>query len=312
MAPVLAVWPFRGHRRGVQFALIAARPTPTNTALARALIGGASWLELTPQEALERLGPGDVALGRLDVLGSLDGIDDGLWALGALAARGVTVLNEPAALIATHDKLLTARLLRRHRIPHPATTHLRDGRFGAPALPLPAVLKPRFGSWGREVYRCDDAGSLRRTLELVRERSWFRRHGALVQKLVPPGGYDLRVVVAAGRVVGAAYRIAADGEWRTNVALGAARRPVSCIPSDAAGLAVAAATAAGAALVGVDLLPTTDGGWTVIELNGAVELTAEYSPWADVFAETALLLERLARHAAGEPAHDLAPLRLTA
>jgi hypothetical protein len=35
-----------------------------------------------------------------------------------------------------------------------------------------------------------------------------------------------------------------------------------------------------------------DGGWVVIELNGAVEFTSEYSEWDDVFAESALLLER--------------------
>ena len=56
-------------------------------------------------------------------------------------------------------------------------------------------------------------------------------------------------------------------------------------------MAVAAARAAGAALVGVDLLPTPDGGWVVIELNGAVEYTSEYSDWVDVFSESALLLE---------------------
>ena len=43
--------------------------------------------------------------------------------------------------------------------------------------------------------------------------------------------------------------------------------------------------------VGVDLLPASDGGWVVIELNGAVEFTSGYSEWVDVFAESALLLE---------------------
>jgi glutathione synthase/RimK-type ligase-like ATP-grasp enzyme len=81
------------------------------------------------------------------------------------------------------------------------------------------------------------------------------------------------------------------GEWRTNVDLGAVRRAVDDVPREAAATAVAAARAAGAVLVGVDLLPGDAGGWVVVELNGAVEFTAEYSRWCDVFAETALLLE---------------------
>src|SRR5262249_27551099 len=158
-----------------------------------------AWEVLTPQTALETLRPGDGALGRLDVLPTLDGVDDGLWALGTLAARGVHVLNDPAALLATHDKLLTARILRRHRIPHPNTLHVRDGGVH-PRFSGPVVVKPRFGSWGSEVHRCEDPVTLEETLARVSAETWFQRHGALVQELVPPQGYDLRVVVAAGRV----------------------------------------------------------------------------------------------------------------
>lgn len=118
-----------------------------------------------------------------------------------------------------------------------------------------------------------------------------RRHGALVQTLVPPQGYDLRVLVAGGRIAGAAYRIASPGEWRTNVSLGAVRRQVDDPPREAAALALAAARAVGTSLVGVDLLPTPEGGWVVVELNGAVEFTTDYSTWYDVFAEAALLLQ---------------------
>ena len=249
---------------------------------------------MTPQHALETLRPGDAALGRLDVLPTLDGMDDGLCALGALAARGVHVLNEPAALLAAHDKLLTARLFRRRSISHPVTIHLRDGRpIAEPRYPI--VLKPRFGSWGLEVCRCEDRPSLVEALARVRETAWYRRHGALVQELVPPQGYDLRVLVAAERVVGAVYRVAAEGEWRANVALGGVRRPVIEPPLEAFALAVAAARATGIALVGVDLLPDPYGGWTVVELNGAVEFSPEYAPWGDVFAEAALALEADAR-----------------
>jgi glutathione synthase/RimK-type ligase-like ATP-grasp enzyme len=168
------------------------------------------------------------------------------------------------------------------------------------------VVKPRFGSWGRAVHRCDDARTLDETLARVSHEAWFERHGALVQQLVPPKGYDLRLVVAAGRIVGAVHRIAATGEWRTNVNLGAVRRTVEDPSPSACALAVAAARAAGAALVGVDLLPTPDGGWVVIELNGAVEFTSEYSEWVDVFAESALVLEGaiLERHVAAASATE--------
>jgi hypothetical protein len=35
--------------------------------------------------------------------------------------------------------------------------------------------------------------------------------------------------------------------------------------------------------VGVDLVPDVAGGWTIIELNGAVEFTDEYNVTEDVF-----------------------------
>jgi RimK family alpha-L-glutamate ligase len=275
----------------MRLALVACRPTPTNDALAAAGPTDERWETMTPHDALETLRPGDVALGRLDVLPTLDGMDDGLWALGTLAARGVVVLNEPAALMAAHDKLITARLLRRHDIPHPHTWHVRKGR-PAPRWPRPVVLKPRFGSWGLEVHRCDDPAALDSALAAVRRSTWYRRHGALVQELVPPQGYDLRVLVAGGRVVGAAFRVAAPGEWRTNIALGGVRRAVAEPPREAAALALDAARVSGAALVGVDLLPDGRGGWVVAELNGAVEFTQDYAPWHDVFAEAAAALRR--------------------
>jgi RimK family alpha-L-glutamate ligase len=289
-------------------ALIACRPTPTNDALVRAACDDVCWKSLTPQEALVALRSGDVALGRLDVLPTLDGIDDGLWALGALGARGVVVLNDPAALLAAHDKLLTARLLRQNGLPHPRTWHARSGR-PEPRPLAPVVVKPRFGSWGRDVYRCDDADALRTKLAQVRDEPWYRRHGALVQELIPPQGYDLRVLVAAGRVVGAVNRVAAPGEWRTNVALGGVRRPLDEPPAVAGRVALDAARAVGISLVGVDLLPDGRGGWIVLELNAAVEFTAEYASWHDVFAETVAGLTREAR-ARRESDAALLPSRL--
>lgn len=258
------------------FAVIAHRATPTNTRL-----GGV----LTPAQALARLGPGDVALGRLDVLESLDGVEPGLWALDRLAAAGVSVLNGRRTLVAAHDKLMTAHALFDAGVPHPRTLHVAPW-LPEPELEPPLVFKPRFGSWGRDVIRCDDDEAIERTRAYVETRPWYHATGALAQKLVAPRGFDLRVVIAGGRVVGAVRRVAADGEWRTNVALGARREPVRPA-TDACEIALAAARAVGGALVGVDLLPADAGTWVVLEVNGAVDFTSAYSLEDDVFAAAA-------------------------
>lgn len=216
----------------------------------------------------EQVEPGDVVLGRLDVLETLDGVEPGLYELLRLERRGFDVLNSSEALLAAHDKLRTARLLHAAHLPLPKTVHVRYP--SVPPFQPPYVVKPRFGSWGRDVYLCHDGEALLRRLTDLLERPWFRRHGALVQEALPNHGRDLRVVVAGERVVGAGERIAASEEWRTNVSCGGELRPTKLDP-DAAELARVAAAVIDADFVGVDLMPTTDGRLFVLELNGAVE-----------------------------------------
>ena len=269
----------------MRFAIVAHGPSLTNLALAARGWNGVPGELLNPREALLTLSRGDVALARLDVCEQLDGIEEGLWALERLEEAGVTVLNPPSALLRAHDKLLTARVLRRAGLPHPRTT-LVERHSPLPDLDLPAVLKPRFGSWGRDVVLCHDRSELECALEALAFRGWFRATGAVAQELIPPLGHDLRLVVAGGRLVGAAKRVAAAGEWRTNVALGAQAVPTTP-PPVASQLALAAAAASGLDLVGVDLLPTGPGGFCVIELNGAVDFRPVYSlPGSDAHADT--------------------------
>jgi RimK family alpha-L-glutamate ligase len=267
-----------------RFAVVSGRATPTSVRLGPVL---------SPAQAVARLEPGDVALGRLDVLPSLDGIEPGLWALEVLERRGVIVLNGRDTLATAHDKLATAEALACAGIPHPPTSHVAPW-LPMPSLESPLVLKPRFGSWGRDVTRCDDAEDVARATGAARLRAWFNATGAVAQRLVPPAGFDLRVLVAAGQVVGGIMRRAAPGEWRTNVALGAHRIPVTP-PQDACELALAAAEAIGGDFVGVDLLPLPGDGWIVLELNGAVDFNSAYSFETEIFSTVReVLLERYA------------------
>lgn len=284
-----------------RFALVARATTATNRDLLRAAgHRGYEAAQLCPDAASGWLERGDIALGRLDVLPSLDGPEAGFEALRRLEHKGVTVLNRPGAVLAAHDKLVTALRLAANGLPHPRTAHVGSGE--PPDFEFPVVVKPRFGSWGRDVRRCTSRSGLRRYLRKLGGRPWFERQGALVQELVATPGRDLRLVVAAGEVVGAIERMAKPGEWRTNVALGATRRPVEPPPA-AAYLATRAAEAIGADLVGVDLLPDGDGGWIVLELNGAVDFTDEYAiGGGDVFERAVGALACSARRLREEPA----------
>lgn len=254
---------------------IVASPTRTNVQLVdawRAL--GVDALVASPEEALRRLRRGDAALFRLDVLPTLDGVEPGLEAAAVLEDRGVRILNRPAALLATHDKLATARILGAAGLPHPRTLHVSsDAR--PTGLTFPCVVKPRFGSWGEDVHLCATARDFDRTLRSIRDRAWWLRHGALAQELVAPVAHDLRLVVAGDLVVAAARRTAAPGEWRTNVSLGGRVAPTE-VEDEARRLAIRAAQAIGVDLVGVDLLPAGES-WTVLELNGAVDFDRGYA-----------------------------------
>jgi RimK family alpha-L-glutamate ligase len=240
---------------------------------------------VSARAARDLLRPGDVTLGRLDVLPTLDGVEPGLLELLLLESSGFTVLNGARTLLRCHDKWRTAQVLQAAGLPHPATVVVAGTRRPI-SLEPPVVVKPRFGSWGAAVELCDTHAEVEDCLARASATSWFRRHGALVQELVPSAGVDLRVVVAGGEVVGAIERVAQAGEWRTNTSLGAVRRPVDP-PADARALAIAAAVAVGASLVGVDLLPLAAGGYTVVELNGAVDFNVEYGVGRDALVACA-------------------------
>jgi RimK family alpha-L-glutamate ligase len=244
---------------------------------------------LDPAAALRRLAPGDTAVIRLDVLKTLDGVEPGLTAVAKLERRGVRVINPLRALLAVHDKLATSRELVFAGIPHPRTAHVTSAAELARCDP-PVVIKPRFGSWGQDVWRCETRADVSRAAHRVAVRNWFSRGGALVQEVVQPPRADLRLLVAGGRVVGSAHRLAAPGEWRTNVSLGGKLVPAQADPA-ARRLGARAADAIGAGFVGVDLLPT-ESGWIVLELNAAVDFDDTYSwPGRDVFAEAASALQ---------------------
>jgi glutathione synthase/RimK-type ligase-like ATP-grasp enzyme len=282
-------WTLGGKDCAVHVALVAHRIDAPASDLA------AGWRALDidarvlgPDAALQRLSRGDVALMRVDVRPTLDGVEAGLSVVPALRIAGVRILNPPWALIGAHDKVETARRLRRAGLPHPHTAPIFAGAR-PPDIEPPVVVKPRFGSQGREVHLCATETDLRHCLAVLEERGWYRRSGGVIQSLVPAASRECRVTVAGGRPVACAERIVSRGDWRTSPAQ--RFRAVRGAPAtEALDLAVAAAGSIGGDLVSVDLLP--DGtGHVVLDVNAVAILDPQHALFGgDLFAEAASAL----------------------
>src|SRR5262245_1280722 len=161
----------------MRVALVAHHESETNLRLVEAAPLGVQAEIVRPSRIRGWLGPGDAALARLDVLRSLDGMETGSWEVGLLENEGIPVLNPLSALMATHDKLQTARLLEAAGLPHPRTIHLEDTSDGA-SVELPVVIKPRFGSWGRDVMLCTTRRQLTEAPEETSAAPRVPTHGA--------------------------------------------------------------------------------------------------------------------------------------
>jgi len=197
--------------------------------------------------------------------GSLEQVVFRMDVLHRLEARGVPVFNPPAALEACVDKYLASARLDAAALPVPPTCVCQDADTALEAfqrLGGDVVVKPLFGSEGRGMVRVADAEIAWRTF-----RTLERTQSVLyLQKFIAHPGWDLRVFVLDGKVLTAMRRHAKGDAWRTNVAQGGRAEPVS-LNANEEHLAVAAARAVGAVAAGVDLLPTGNGAYVVLEVN---------------------------------------------
>src|SRR5205807_2664993 len=213
--------------------------------------------------AADSLGGFDGVMVRTMPRGSLEQVVFRMDVLHRLQARGVAVLNPPAAVETCVDKYLASARLAAAGLAVPPTAvcqHADAALEAFAALGGDVVVKPLFGSEGRGMVRVSDPELAWRTF-----RTLERTQAVLyLQQFVPHPGWDLRVLVLGGRVLAAMRRHARD-DWRTNVAQGGRAEAVT--PTDAeARLALQAAAAVGAVFAGVDLLPT-ENGYVVLEVN---------------------------------------------
>jgi ribosomal protein S6--L-glutamate ligase len=196
--------------------------------------------------------------------GSLEQVVFRMDVLHRLQARGVVVLNPPAAVETCVDKYLASARLEAAGLLVPPTAVCQHADAALEAFALlggDVVVKPLFGSEGRGMVRISDpetAWRVFRTLERTQAVLYL-------QQFVRHPGWDLRAFVLGGRVLAAMRRFARD-DWRTNVAQGGRAEPVRLSAAEEES-ALRAAAAVGVPVAGIDLLPGPDGELYVIEVN---------------------------------------------
>jgi RimK family alpha-L-glutamate ligase len=214
--------------------------------------------------AVDALAGFEAVLVRTMPPGSLEQVVFRMDVLHRLTARGVPVVNSPAALEACIDKYLASARLEAAGLLVPATLvcqHSDEAMAAFAQLGGDVIVKPLFGSEGRGMVRVSDPDLAWRTF-----RALERIQSVIyLQQVIAHPGWDLRVFVLGGRVLAAMRRWARNG-WRTNVAQGGKGETVS-LTAEEERLALAAAAAVGAAVAGVDLLPGPRGEWYVLEVN---------------------------------------------
>lgn len=196
--------------------------------------------------------------------GSLEQVVYRMDALGQLEACGITLLNSPKSVECAVDKYLTTARLQAAGLPVPPTIvceNSDDALAAFDRLHRDVVVKPIFGSEGRGILRVSDPDLALRTFRTL------ERIGAVLylQQFVDHMGFDVRVLVLDGRVLGGMRRVA-DGDFRTNVSREGRGEPHSVTDQEAE-WALRAAAATGARFAGIDILYDREGRGFVIEVN---------------------------------------------
>jgi ribosomal protein S6--L-glutamate ligase len=260
----------------MRFAVLAAADSWYARDLARAAAGDFEIVTLPFSEIAAEINDGldvvsancnlaefDAVIVRTMPPGSLEQVVFRMDCLGRYEATGGIVINPARAIEAAVDKFLTSAKLHEAGLPTPRTIVCQTADHAMAAfekLGGDVVLKPIFGSEGRGITRLNDEALALRAFKMLASL------GAVlyVQEFIEHEGCDIRLLLIGERVLAMRRRNPLD--WRTNISRGAKAEPLT--PDDnLVNLARRAATAVGAPLAGVDLLPGRDGRLYAIEVN---------------------------------------------
>lgn len=194
--------------------------------------------------------------------GSLEQVIFRVDLLHRLENAGVKVINSADCIEKTVDKYYTSTLLEDHGVPTPRTvvTERFEEAMDAYREMGDVIVKPLFGSMGLGMVRISDEDTAHRVF-----RAWQAcRYVYYIQEYIAHDNWDIRAFVIGSRVAAAMKR--SSDSWKTNISRGGIAEPFTLSPEQER-LCLKAASALGAAYLGVDFLVDRRGFSHVIEAN---------------------------------------------
>lgn len=176
-----------------------------------------------------------------------------------LHGRGKLVIDRILTSGFIPSKLHEALVYKANAIPHPRTWFIRSlDDIPGILCEFPVVIKDADSERGKGVRLAHSLDELRHEI--------MQHNGKIIVQEFIPMSYDIRVICVGNRVLGALKRYVVDGDFRSNVSLGAATEQYR-LSSDDEALALRAHHAMGYDISGVDIGHFSDGSPFVIETN---------------------------------------------
>ena len=192
----------------------------------------------------------------------------GTAVLRQFASTGAYCLNSANAIIASRDKLLAHQLLSDAKIGMPITTFASSPKDTKDLIELaggaPVIVKLLQSTQGRGVVLAETRKAAESLVDAFRNLD----ANFLVQQFVSEAaGADVRCLVIGSRVIGAMKRVAAEGEFRSNLHRGGTAQAIK-LSKDERAAAQRAAKVLGLKVAGVDILQSATGP-KVLEVNSS-------------------------------------------
>lgn len=145
-----------------------------------------------------------------------------------LENHSVKFVNSLNGVLTTRDKLATHFFAAKQKIAQPLTLYGAQLSYAQIAAKLGKkfVMKDRFGQKGENVYLISSANQHKQVLKNTPEIEYIYQ-----QYIENSKGQDIRICIAGDEVVGTLKRSATNGDFRSNISLGAQATLYNKIPN---------------------------------------------------------------------------------